>query len=82
MMKRKMRKGVEQGKKRGLLAVVDALKDRHLVNLRELVDQWEEPCLTLSSQSWLTLSRRVDISSTSPKLIDLSQPCSTTRSGC
>jgi len=58
--KRKRTVGGEERKK-GQFGVNDALEGRHLVSLRELVDRWEGPCLTLSSQNWPTLSRRANI---------------------
>jgi hypothetical protein len=44
-------------KKNGQIGVDDAWKGHHLVNLLKLVDQWEGPFLTLSSQKRPTLSR-------------------------
>jgi hypothetical protein len=43
--------------KEGQVGVDDAWRDSHLVNSIRLVDRWEGPFLTLSSQKRPTLSR-------------------------
>jgi hypothetical protein len=47
----------EEMKKKGQIGVDDAWRDSHLVNSIKLVDRWEGPFLTLSSQKRPTLSR-------------------------
>ena len=49
-MREKRRKAQGEKAKKGRLGGVDAWKIRHLVNVRELVGQSGEPCLTLSRQ--------------------------------
>ena len=49
-MKERRRKARDEKTKKGRLGAVDALKECHLVNLRELVGQLEGPCLTWSRQ--------------------------------
>lgn len=43
--------------KKGQIGVDDAWRNSHLVNSIKLVDRWEGPFLTLSSQKRPTLSR-------------------------
>lgn len=43
--------------KKGQIGVDDAWRDSHLVSSIKLVDRWEGPFLTLSSQKRPTLSR-------------------------
>jgi hypothetical protein len=55
--RRKRRKAVGGEMKKGQIGVDDAWRDSHLVNSIKLVDRWEGPFLTLSSQKRPTLPR-------------------------
>ncbi len=50
MREKRRRKAKGEKAKKGRLGAVDVWKERHLVNLRELVGQSGGPCLTLSRQ--------------------------------
>lgn len=63
-IRKQKRRTLCEERRKGRVGEDDALKDRRLVSLIELVDRLEElfqPWLTLSSQKWPTLSRRANI---------------------